>query len=1294
METSKLKKYAPVAREDFIEAVTNRAAVYGLLPGEIVPMREDGDAVVIGERAFPRSVAGQRNKLEERIEQQGFEQFIEAIAYTWFNRFVAIRYMEVHGYLSHGYRVLSHPDGESMPEVVENAERLELPGLDPDVVIDMKLDGRKDEELYRMILVAQCNELNQLMPFLFAPVRDATEQLLPENLLHTESLIRKLVAGLPEESLAEIEAVGWLYQFYISEKKDDVFAALKKGKKITPENVPAATQLFTPHWIVRYLVENSLGRLWMLNHPDSRLVEQMDYYIRPEEPTESSEDGDFLRISSPEEIKICDPACGSGHMLTYAFDLLYAIYEEQGYQATDIPRLILTHNLYGIEIDQRAGALAAFALTMKARERYRRFLTGGKVVQPNICVLENIEVEPEKLEQYFRGFITDQLHWKDYFQRLAEKWSRSGAFQRYRSRLITTDVALNLVERLQLQGVLAEQLGDLKLGDTRRKALDDHFKGGGDWESLSLSEQEQIADSIFWAMCEKRELTEYSQEIHAGLLVERIFVDLVKQWKEADNFGSLIRPLVEEVSDLVEILGTEKSQNSALKTDNSLLLAGVHQKVLKALRQADYLSPKYHVVVANPPYLGTRNMNPSLKGFLGSNYDDAKSDLFSAFMLRNRELAIDAGAVAMITMQSWMFLSSYAALREDILGTATILSMLHLGERGFDTIGGAVVSTTAFVLSSKYLPDYVGTYVRLTEGQSEREKQAEFHNGSASRFRCRAKSLDRVPGSPIAYWASEAIRDCFANNERLGDRVESRHGLVTAANELFVRYWHEVSSDRTGFGCKSREEAQETKCKWFPYLKGGAFRRWYGNSEHVVDWENDGKRMMSRKHPSGRIWATNFNLDFIFREGISWSDIATGKAAFRYTPPGHLFDAKSPTAFNDDECVLFSALGLVNSKLAQTLTGVLNPTVSFQAGNFDDIPYAEGTQAPELIELVRQAIRLSQVDWTSAETSWEFQSLPLLEQRRKSLEESFLEEHRKRLDRRDEMERIENSIDATLASVYQVPQDKTSDNEDTTLSAPDVSSTMREFISYAVGCMLGRYSLDKPGLILANQGETADDYRQQIPEPTFAPDEDNVIPLLDGDWFTDDISLRFEEFLRVTFGTEHYDENLKFLEDALYPDNLTGKKRKTIRDYFLKEFYNHHLKIYKKRPIYWLFSSGKQGAFRALIYMHRYNPSTLSRMRTEYVVPLQGKFNSRIEQLESDIPAASSTSHRKILERERDKLIKQRDELRTFDDKLRHYADQRIELDLDDGVKVNYGKFGDLLAEVKAITGTKPKVTI
>lgn len=1157
METSRLKKFAQYARRTLMEQVSSKLKL--VLEPESAARRENDRAVA---------------DLEKQIRQSSDEQVVEKIAYVWFNRFCALRFMDVNRFNPVG--VLSPIPGQFQPEILAEAKM----GVMDQTMIPDKIQkkvtgllngsissGNPQNEAYRLLIVAVCNHYNQTMPFLFQKIADYTELLMPDDLLSGNSILSYTREALYPEVCKDVEVIGWLYQFYISEKKDQVFEGLKKNKKITPENIPAATQLFTPHWIVRYLVENSLGRLWMLNRPDSRLVERMEYYIRSEE-----KEPDFIRVGSPEELKICDPACGSGHMLTYAFDLLYAIYEEEGYDASRIPGLILSNNLYGIEIDERAGELAAFALFMKAREKYRRFFR--KPVQPNICVLRNIEFPEGDLGAYM----------------------------------------------------------------------------------------DAIGRDLFTANLQT----------------------LLHQFREADNFGSLIRPAVTNVQDIRTVLKTRG-------VGNNMFFANIHERVLKALEQADYLSPKYHVVVTNPPYMGGKGMNGRLKVFAQENYPDSKSDLFAMFIERNLDMAMKGGLVAMITMQSWMFLSSFEKLREKILGNDTILSMAHLGERAFDTIGGAVVSTTAFVIENAKKPYFRGGYLRLINGKNEREKDEMlcgnlpvgglsrpelFHEASASDF-------EKIPGSPIAYWLNKALIEKISEGPFLGNLLAVRGGMTTADNDRFVRLWHEVALSSVAL------EMPEKNRKWFPYNKGGEYRKWFGNRLWVVDWECDGQAIKRTGRGSVR------SEELYLTEMVGWTDVTSySQLGVRYYGTGFIFDASGPAVFPNERYGFQLILGFLGSKIASIILQALNATLHVQAGNISDLPLLELPVQDQstLDDNVLCFVKLGKKDWNSYETSWGFISLPLLlpNYRQSTLKATYqkLRAHWQEITM--EMQRLEEENNRIFIDAYglqdelspDVPMEeitltcnphycyaagKTDDEYDKLLLA----DTMKEFISYAVGCMFGRYSLDKPGLILANQGESVEDYLEQVPNPSFAPDKDNVIPILDQDWFMDDMAGRFHRFLRITFGETHYEENLTFIEKAIGKD---------IRKYFLKDFYKDHLKRYKKRPIYWLFSSPKS-SFNALIYMHRYRPDTVSVVLNDYLREFRTKLMARREHLEQiSISASASSAEKTRALKEIEKLKKTIDELDNYErDILYPLAAQKVEIDLDDGVKVNYKKFGKAL---------------
>jgi len=1166
MNRTKLKTYAPQARREFIQAIADRAAFYGLTEKKIEPITQNGDVAIIGGRAFPRATARKRKALEERIAQYGFVQTIEAIAYTWFNRLVAIRYMELHGYLDHGYRVLSHPDpSKSIPEILEQTEYLALPGLDKHKVIELKLEGNKEAELYRMLLLAQCNALHNTMPFLFEWIGDETELLLPQNLLHTDSLIRTLVSEIDESDWQEVEIIGWLYQFYIAERKDEVMA---RKSAVPTEDIPAVTQLFTPHWIVRYLVENSLGRLWLLNRPGSRLREQMPYYIEGETET------DFLKITKPEDIRLLDPACGSGHMLTYAFDLLFLIYEEEGYVPNEIPALILRHNLCGLEICPRAAQLAELALVFKARAKSRRFFQPGTLVQPRILALQDIRFDEGELRDY----------------------------------------------------IAALDLGDL-----------------------------------------------FNQPM----------LQLLHQFEQATTFGSLIQPCLDEQN-----ITFARQAIEAKDLGGQLYLRETHEKVLRLFEQAEALTKRYHVVVANPPYMGFRQMNPTLKCFVEEQFPIGKFDLCTSFFLRFMEVLCVGGSIGMITPPNWMFISSFEEFRIKLLGNFGIDTLTENG-RG---VWGPDFGSVAFVGRKETNPDRAGLFRRLFKRQGQVQShdqiEANFRNiQEYPYFECSSKELLRIPGAPIAYWISDKMRRCFEIGTPIGTISQPRQGMASSDNERFLKLWHEVSERRTCRIARNRAEALASHARWFPYNKGGAFRKWFGNNEWVVNWEDDGREVLAYAASLyGSPTRTIKNISQFFRESITWSALSIAGISLRYNDPGFIFDTKGQCIFSDDPNLLRRIMALMNSSLVAEFMRIMAPTLDFNSGTIAKTPYVESPNNSSIIQIAESCTALARTDWDNFETSWDFRDMPLLRSATKAatLAASWGAWRDQCVSAARRMQELETENNRLFIEAYGLADELVPEVPEgqITLTRAERRKDIAAFLSYAVGCMMGRYSLDKPGLISANAGDTLREFLAKVGRPqdqlTFAPDEDGIIPVLDGEWFKDDIAVRTQDFLRATFGESTLEANLHFIKESLGKD---------LRKYFLTDFYKNHLQTYKKRPIYWLFSSGKERAFQCLVYLHRYQDGTLARMRTEYVIPLQGKMAARIEQLASETQKASSTSQRKTLEKERDKLLKHQTELRAFDEKLRHYADQRMALDLDDGVKVNYGKFGDLLAEVKAVTG-------
>ena len=1172
METAPLRSFATSARAELIREVGAR--IIAVLAQGSPERVEQPKTVSVLERVIAGAGGGEKGKAH----------VADKVAYTWFNRIIALRFMDANGYTGMGV-VSPAADQVGQPEVLAAAKRGQI---DKDVIREANsatitglLNGTRQPRLgvdaqaeaYALLLADYCRFWNAALPFMFEREGDYTELLIPANLLAEDSVLSRSVAVLTEAVCQDVEVIGWLYQFYISERKDEVFAGFKKNKKAGADEIPAATQLFTPHWIVRYLVENSLGRLWMLNRPNSGLASLMDYYIAP-----IDEETDFLKMGTPEELKIIDPACGSGHMLTYAFDLLYSIYEEEGYAPSEIPGLILANNLYGTEIDPRAGALAAFALTMKATAKRKLFLKDP--VEPNVCVLVPIT------------FQSDELTY-----------------------LVTPD------------------------GDRH-------------------------AEEAFW-----------------------------NQFSYADTFGSLITPAPSLTTRLAHHLET-------IDDDGDLLKANALDRARQVIHQAELLSPGYAVVVANPPYMGIKSMNGLLSEFAKAEFKDSKADLFAMFIERCLALTLTRGVVGMITMQSWMFLSSFENLRLRVLEDSPPAVMAHLGNRAFDSIGGSVVSTTAFVLVRGRARKLPATYFRVVDGGSEAAKEALVRRCLSSPSHdlvseVTAEAFEALPGSPIAYWLPEKVLSLVRDSPSITETLTPRQGLFTTDNGLFLRYFWEVSSSRTCLGAGSDDEALASGARWFAHNKGGANRKWFGNYEYVVDWEDLGARIKAiadEKYPylKGNVGLVVHDDGYYFRPAISWSEIGGTAPAFRAFDAGFTFNIKGMSAFTLDKSIPLpmETLAVLNSPVVRTLAPALNPTMSFGVNNFRSLPHIElgsgdiGAHAAELVEIAR-------LDWDSYETSWHFRRDPLVAIGKGSLRSAAADvatEWDKRVARAHMLEieingevltslgleeELSADVDLREITLMRNPSYRYKDGLGSTEARGEAGKAMvADLVSYAVGCMFGRYSLDQPGLILADQGATLQDYLAKVPTPSFAPDPDNVIPIVDGDWFEDDVVGFFRRFLRAAFGDQHFEENLKFVAESL------GVR--TMREYFItrggkSKFYDDHVQRYKKRPIYWLFSSPK-GAFNALVYMHRYTPSTVSTVLTylrEYVT-----------KLESSLQQADRAGNAKEADRIRKILV----ELNEYEHAtLFPKASENLIVDLDDGVKTNYPKFGAALRKVTGL---------
>ncbi|MEI7186537.1 BREX-1 system adenine-specific DNA-methyltransferase PglX [Dickeya dianthicola] len=1204
MNTNNIKKYAPKARNQFRDAVIDKLTTLGITIDkkghlQVADAEIIGETVRYGQFDYHKSSLPRREKLAKCAREQGFDVLVERSAYTWFNRLCAIRYMERHGYLDHGFHVLSHPDNPTGFEVLDHVpEVAESLGLDKARLVEMKLSGNQDEDLYRELLLGQCHALHRAMPFLFEAVDDEAELLLPDNLTRTDSILRNLMDDIPPEDWDQVEVIGWLYQFYISEKKDAVI-----GKVVKSEDIPAATQLFTPNWIVQYLVQNSVGRQWLQTYPDSPLKSKMDYYIEPVEQTPEVQ-AQLAAITpssiEPENIKVLDPACGSGHILIEAYNVLKNIYEERGYRGRDIPQLILENNIFGLDIDDRAAQLSGFALMMMARQDDRR--------------------------------------------------------------IFSREVRLNI---LSLQESLHLDIAKL-------------------WQQLNFHQQSQTG-SMGDMFAENTALP------HTDSAEYQLLMRTLKLFVIAKTLGSLIQvPHAEEAE-----LKTFLDALYRLEQEGDIQQRAAAKAFIPFIQQAWMLAQRYDVVVANPPYMGTKGMNSELKEFAKNNFPDSKSDLFAIFMQHAFSLLKKNGFNAQVNMQSWMFLSIFESFREWLLDNKTLITMAHLGSRAFSQISGEIVQTTSWIIKNYHISNYQPVFFRLTEGNEEQKKKDLF--AQKKRFdNATQNDFKKIPSTPIAYWLPHSVSNIFHDNPSIGNEIPVRGGMTTADNDRFVRFWQEINISKL------------TERKWIPYNKGGEYRKWYGNKYWVVFWDNNGKAIKETGKASVR------SEEFYFKKMIGWTDISShSQLGVRYYPDGFIFDASGPSLFPQNEEDLFFILAYIISSPVAFIVNALNPTLHVQAGNIASLPLLD-VHKKEIASLSKENVEISKVDWDSFESSWDYKAHPLISTGStiNNSYKNYLIENEERIYKIKKNEKIINTTFAYSFGLNEIINDTAPITEVTLNCNPSYrygnikddkilnlrfqSETLSEFISYTIGCMMGRYSLDREGLVYAHEGNQGfADLAAEGAYKTFPADNDGILPLTDDAWFDDDVTTRVKEFVLTVWGEEPLQENLEFIAESLCLYAIKPKKGEsaldTIRRYLSTQFWKDHLKMYKKRPIYWLFSSGKEKAFECLVYLHRYNDATLARMRTEYVVPLLARYQANIDRLNEQIDTSSGGEATR-LKRERDNLSKKFNELRSFDDRLRHYADMRITLDLDDGVKVNYGKFGDLLADVKAITGNAPEI--
>ena len=1143
MNKSSIKNYAVWARNELIERVSQKAYEYGVTESSIPALNTE----TINGRLLSQEEKKQLNELIREVKTNGFHHVIEEVAYTWFNRFIALRFMEVNNYLPQRVRVFTNENNEFKPEILTEAIHIEIDGLDKQKVFDY-IEKNNEEELYKYLLLTLCNDMNAYLPDMFTSIKDYKTLLFPNNLLREDSVLDKLVKDIDEEDWKEqVQIIGWLYQYYNSELKDIVM----KKKNYTKDDIPAATQLFTPDWIVRYMTENSLGRLWVDGHPDFK-HDNWKYYLE-EAPQEKEVEEKLKKIREehsklkPEDIKVLEPCMGSGHILVYAFDVLMDIYRDCGWSEKDAAKSILENNLYGLEIDERAYHLAYFSLMMKARSYNRRILSKSTKVN----VLE-IREPSSKYKKEYNQYL------KDY-----------------------TEVAKYLVEEFKY----AKELGSIT--------------------------------NIEYSVEQLTKFNEYLTELK----------------ENKDTLGIIEQADILELYDLLKPL----------------------------VRQAILLTQKYDVVITNPPYMAPDAIQ---KTYVQKYYPDSKSDLFAVFIEKCHDFIKPNAYQAMITMHSWMFLSSFEKLRTKLLKDNTFINMAHLGARAFEEIGGEVVQTTTFIFNNAYVKDYNSTFKRLVDYNSQDSKENAYLNKS-NLYHSSATNFSKIPGSPIAYWVNNSLLNAF-NNEKLYDFSISPSQNITGNNEKFTKLWWELESKHIN-----------QKDDYIFYAKGGGYRKWYGNLETVVNWSPEARKIYQYgdgKHASQIIKRENW-----YKTGITWGLITSSIPSFRVMPEGATFDKGGSTIIVKNEIYNF-IIAFLNSKVFIYISSILNPTINLQVKDVRNMPILLKEQ--NIVEdYAKMNIFLAKSDYNSFETSWDFKVHPLVKNHVNTISEAYKLWDKECEDRFNTLKSNEEELNRIFIDIYGLQDELTPEVEDkdVTVRKADLTRDIKSFISYAVGCMFGRYSLDTEGLAYAGGEWEASKYK------TYIPDKDDIIPITDEEYFEDDIVTRFIEFVKVVYGEETLEENLQFIAEAL---GGSGNAREVIRNYFLEGFYKDHCDTYqvtgsKKRPIYWLFESGKNNGFKALVYIHRYSKDLIARMRTGYVHELQSRYRTQISLIKEQIDSSKSQSEKVKLEKEHKKIKEQLAELSKYEEKVHHYADMMVEMDLDDGVRANYAKFEDLLAKIK-----------
>ncbi|WP_283599831.1 BREX-1 system adenine-specific DNA-methyltransferase PglX [Ligilactobacillus salivarius] len=1164
MNKNAIKKFATEARRELISRVSQKASKYGIVPGDksVNPSADSYEGYV-----FSPTEKEQRIALIKKVEDKGYEQVIEEVAYTWFNRFVALRFMEVNGYLPTRVRVFTNSNNEFKPQILTEAMQMNnLKGLDVKKVYEFK-EANDDEGLYKYLLITQCNALNDVLPDMFQNIKDYTELLFPDDLLQGKSsVIRQMIELIPEEDWKDaVQIIGWLYQYYNSEKKDEVNSA-----EISKENIPAATQLFTPDWIVRYMVENSLGRLWLEGHPNDDLKSQWKYYLEDaKQPENVQAQLDNIREKhkdlTPEDLLCIDPCSGSGHVLTYMFDVLVQIYETYGYTTREAVSSIVKNNLYGLDIDKRAAQLAYFSIMMKACQYDRRFLKRG--IKPHIYAINesNHKIDDEIIDEFSNG--------------------------------------------------------DSKLKEAVTAIKDELYDAKEYGSILTITPQD-------WDM---------------------LYTRLEEVKGEATMYGEAI----ESLRPLIQV--------------------------------AQVLSQKYDVVVTNPPYMGSKKMNAKLSRFIKKNYVNYKRDLFSVFVIHCSEMTKKTGYCGFLTPYVWMFIKNYEKMRNYLYKHTTIESLIQFEYSSFKE---ATVPVCTFVFQNQHIHKN-GCYVRLAdfrggmEIQRQKTLEAIKNHDCGYYYEQSTDDFSKIPGSPVAYWLGKKVYDIYKTSKTISYYMQCKSGIMTGNND-YISNWYEVPVMNIKFDCESSDDMGDYR--WFPLNSGGDYRLYYGNNLKVVNLWHDGIDI--RKN------VKNYRLrkkSLYFKKGITWGRITSSRIAFREVARGSLFGDAGPVGFIEKDRRY--VLGFLCSKVASYILFAMNPTLNYQVRDIENLPMKfDSINKHEVEKIITDCIYLSRTDWDTYETSWDFKGHPLI-RKASTISEAYNQWKVENNERFDQLKDNEEELNRIFIDIYGLQGELTPEvaDKDVTVhkifdTKDDVPETMKgskyirtkydeitSFISYAVGCMFGRYSLDVDGLAYA--GGDWDDSKYT----TFAADKDSIIPISDDEYFDDDIVNRFVNFVEVVYGEDTLQENLKFIADAL---GGKGHPKEVIRNYFLNKFYKEHCKTYQKRPIYWLFDSGKKNGFKCLVYMHRYQPDTIARIRTDYVHEQQARYYTIIEDLEARIKAADTGE--KIKLKNQLKVIKNQDEeIKTYEEKIHHLADQMISIDLDDGVKNNYELFKDVLAKIR-----------